>query len=64
MSEAGKMMTKAQQDAAIEAIRNAMPFEKQKANMLAEARRIHYDASIRKGFTKDEALILCMNMNF
>ena len=41
-----------------------MPHEVKKADLLAEIRRVHYDASIRKGFTPDQALMLCMDTNF
>ena len=63
-SEAKKTMTTAQQEAAFNAAKGAMPAEVRKADLLAEMRRIHYNASIRKGFTKDEALFLCTQMSF
>lgn len=63
-NEAHKAMNKAKTDALFDAARKAMPDEIRKADLLAEIRRIHYDAAIRKGFTKDEALILCMDTNF
>ena len=63
-NEANKVMTSAKTDALFQAAREALPQEVRKADMLAEVRRIHYDASIRKGFTPDEALTLCMAPNF
>lgn len=62
--EAKKVMTEAQRNAAFETAKALMPAEVKKADLLAEMRKIHYDASIRKGFTKDEALFLCTMMNF
>lgn len=35
--------------------REELPQEARKADLLAELRRIQYDASIRKGFTPDQA---------
>ena len=63
-NEAHKAMTAAQQEAAYATAKALMPAETRKADLLAEMRRIHYDASIRKGFTKDEALFLCTQMSF
>jgi len=45
------------------AIKEGMPQEINRADIVAQLRRVHYDASIRKGFTASEALILCMNTN-
>lgn len=56
-------MSAAQFEAAAQAFRAAMPQEARKADMLAEIRKIHYDACIRKGFTADEALFLCTQTN-
>ncbi len=64
MSEANKVMANAKTDALFNAAREALPQEARKADLLAELRRIHYDASIRKGFTPDQALILCMAPEF
>ena len=63
-NEAHKTMTAAQREAAINGIKAAMPAERQTADVLAELRRIHYDASIRKGFTPEQALVLCMKPSF
>lgn len=59
---ANKAMKQAELDALFEAARQAMPNEVRKADLLAQLRRIHYEASIRKGFTADEALTLCMTI--
>jgi len=63
-NEANKAMTAAKADAALAAIKAALPNEHRTADVLAELRRIHYDASIRKGFTPEQALVLCMKPSF
>ena len=63
-NEAHKSMTAAKTDAIYQAAKEAMPQEVRKADLLAEVRRVHYCASIRKGFTPDQAIILCMDTNF
>jgi hypothetical protein len=63
-NEAHNAMTAAKTDAAFNAIKEAMPAEKRVADTLAELRHIHYDASIRKGFTPDQALVLCIKPSF
>jgi hypothetical protein len=63
-SEAHKSMTAAKMYALTLAIKDGMPLEINRADILAQIRRVHYDASIRKGFTASEALILCMSVNF
>ena len=60
-NEAHRAMQAAKLDALIQSVKDAMPAEIRKADMLAEIRRVHYEASIRKGFTPDEALVLCMD---
>jgi len=61
--EARKAMTAAKMMALTLAIKEGMPQEINRADIVAQLRRVHYDASIRKGFTASEALILCMNTN-
>lgn len=39
----------------------AMPAILEHAKTLAAIRRAHYEASLAKGFTPQEALVLCMN---
>ena len=63
-NEAHKAIIAAKNDALFQAARDAMPQEVKKADLLAEVRRVHYNASIRRGFTPDEALLLCMNTKF
>lgn len=64
MSEAKKVMSAAQQDALYATVKEHMPAEVRKADLLAEMRKVHYDACIRKGFTADQALFLCTQMEF
>lgn len=63
-NEAHKAMTSAQQEALYANVKELMPAEKRKADLLAEMRKVHYDACIRKGFTPDQALFLCTQMEF
>ena len=63
-NEANKAIQSAKMDALLDAARSAMPDEARKADLLAQVRRVHYDASIRKGFTPDQALTLCVETNF
>jgi len=63
MSEAHKTMTAAKMSALTLAAKEAMPQEVSRADLMAQVRRIHYDASIRKGFSADQAIILCMETN-
>ena len=63
-NEAHKAIISAKNEALFQAARDAMPHEVKKADLLAEIRRVHYDASIRKGFTSEEALRLCLDTNF
>ena len=61
--EARKAMTAANMMALTQSVRDGLPQEVQRADIVAQIRRIHYEASIRKGFTASEALVLCMNTN-
>ena len=61
--EARKAMTDANMSALTLAVKDGMPQEINRADIVAQIRRIHYEASIRKGFTASEALVLCMNTN-
>lgn len=58
-NHAKKTMDTAKAQAAIKAAREGMEQEKQLADIIAEVRRIHYEAAIKKGFTPAEALFLC-----
>ena len=61
--EARKAMTAANMMALTQSVRDGLPQEVQRADIVAQIRRVHYEASIRKGFTASEALVLCMNTN-
>ena len=61
--EARKAMTAANMSALTLAVKEGIPQEIDRADIVAQIRRIHYEASIRKGFTASEALVLCMNTN-
>lgn len=63
-NEAQKTMTTAQREALFQAARDGMKEEARMADLLAELRRVHYDASIRKGFTPAQALVLCVQTKF
>jgi len=57
--EARKALNAARDEANVQAVKDGMPQEIRRADLLAEIRRVHYDASIRKGFTPEQALVLC-----
>lgn len=61
MSEANKTMNAAKMAALFDAAKQGMADEVRRAALMAEVRKIHYDASIHKGFTPAQALTLCMN---
>jgi|TARA_R110000851_G_scaffold207162_1_gene359140 hypothetical protein len=58
-NEAKKMMGKASATAKLEAAFGELADELIIANLVASCRRLHYDASIKKGFTPEQALVLC-----
>jgi hypothetical protein len=58
-NEAKKIMSGADLAANVDAMRVAFEIEPRHAALIAGVRRIHYEASIAKGFTPDQALILC-----
>lgn len=58
---ASKAMRDAQTEALIEAAKDDMPNYARKFDLIAEARKIQFDAFKRKGFTSDEALYLTAN---
>jgi hypothetical protein len=60
-NEAKKTMRKASATADLEAAFGELEDEIRIANLIASVRRLHYDASIKKGFTADQALVLCQN---
>ena len=57
-------MTAAQFEAAMEGVEASLDMEARKADLMARVRKMHYDASIRKGFTAEEALFLCTQTEF
>ena len=59
--QAKKIMSKASTTATLEAAFGELADELIIANLVASCRRLHYDASIKKGFTADQALVLCQN---
>lgn len=63
-NEAQKAMTTAQKEALFQSVRDSMKEEARVADILAKQRRIHYDACIRKGFTAEQALVLCVQTKF
>jgi hypothetical protein len=58
-NEAKKMMAGAAMSADIKAAFGELHDEARLADLIAAIRRLHYDASIKKGFTPDQALVLC-----
>lgn len=59
-NEAKQVMDTAARKAALDMVRRQMPEMVEGAQMIASIRRIHYDASIKQGFTPEQALALCM----
>jgi hypothetical protein len=60
MNEAKKTMDAAKSKAAINAAFGELHNEVELAVLVASVRRIHYDASIKAGFTPEQAITLCM----
>ena len=61
MSEQAKYtIDGAKRAAAFDNIERMIPDFVKEAAMVARIRRIHYDASIKEGFTPEQALALCM----
>jgi len=58
--EANKLIASAKMDALYQAAKASMPDEVRRADLIATVRKVYYDASMRAGFTADEALQLCM----
>lgn len=48
--------------AAVEAMKRALPAYLELAALNAQVRRSHYDAYIAQGFTETQALILCQKV--
>jgi hypothetical protein len=58
-NEARKIMASAAMSADIKAAFGELHDESRIADLIASIRRLHYDASIKKGFTPEQALVLC-----
>ena len=59
-NEAHKVIAAATGHANLAKLAELQPQLENEARMIATIRRIHYDASIKQGFTSDQALVLCM----
>jgi hypothetical protein len=58
-NEAKKLMAGAAMSADVKAAFGELHDEARIAELIASIRKIHYDASIKKGFTPEQALVLC-----
>lgn len=63
-SNAQALMDQAARKALREALRQMLPEVAEEALLLARIRRAHYEASIKEGFSPDQALALCMKPSF
>lgn len=61
--EAKRVMDSAKSNAAFAHLERLMPEVARQADLVARIRRINYDASIRQGFTPEQALVICMKPN-
>lgn len=59
-NEANKVMAAATGHANLAKLAELQPHLENEARVIATIRRIHYDASIKQGFTPEQALVLCM----
>ena len=62
-NEAHKVIAAATGHANLAKLAELQPQLESEACMIATIRRIYYDASIKQGFTPDQALALCMKPN-
>lgn len=63
MSDLHVLPTKADElQAAVEAMKRALPAYLELASLNAQVRRSHYDAYIAQGFNETQALILCQKV--
>jgi hypothetical protein len=62
-NEAKKAMNAANISAVVNAVNEGRADEVIRAGLMADIRKIHYDASILKGFTPEQAIILCTDQN-
>ena len=61
--EAKRVIDSAKSNAAYAHLKRLMPDVATQADLVARIRRINYDASIRQGFTPEQAIILCLKPN-
>ena len=59
-NEAHKVIAVTTGHANLAKLAELQPQLENEARMIATIRRIHYDASIKQGFTPDQALALCV----
>lgn len=48
--------------AVVDSMRRNLPIFIETASINAQVRRAHYDAYVKQGFTKEEALVLCQKV--
>ena len=63
-SNAQAVMDQAARKALRETLRLMLPEVAEEALLLAKVRRAHFEASIKEGFSPDQALVLCMKPFF
>ena len=61
--EAKRVIDSAKSNAAYEHLERLMPEITRQADIMARVRWLHYRASIRSGFTPEQAIVLCMKPN-
>jgi hypothetical protein len=61
MDEGKKLLTDAAAAANIEMAISHLGNEARIADFVASIRKLHYDASIKKGFTPEQSLVLCQS---
>jgi hypothetical protein len=62
-NEAKRVIDNAKSNAAYAHLERLMPDVARQADLVARIRWINYDASIRQGFTPEQAIILCLKPN-
>jgi len=62
-NEAKRVIDNAKSNAAYEQLERMMPEIARQADLTARVRWLHYRASIRAGFTPEQAIELCQNPN-
>lgn len=59
MEQGKKVLSDANIASLLAAARDSLKHQREYAQIIAEQRRIYYNAYIDKGFSKEEALVLC-----